>query len=159
MLNSGFIQANTAGINAAGGDIVVTSEVLISSNNQLTSGGDLPIDFQSGLNVIQAAAPDGVSGSIDILSPELDISGTLINLDAQLIDIDSLSRDPCSNPTLKQSKLTSISKGGLPDTVEQPLSVPVNSQRLQKMFRQPSLEKQKTISPQAMNSFTSTHCL
>jgi len=66
VLNTGFVQANTAGSNASGGDININSEVLISSNNHLQTGGNQQVRFEpnSGLNVIQAAAPDGVSGNI-----------------------------------------------------------------------------------------------
>ncbi len=136
VLDTGFVQANTAGANATGGNININSEVLISSNNRLQSGGDTQIAFEpnSGLNVIQAAAPDGVNGNISITPPELNISGTLANLDTTLIDIDRLTRDPCASPASKQSKLIRISKGGLPETVEQPLTIPMNSGRLRKML-------------------------
>jgi filamentous hemagglutinin family protein len=158
VLNTGFVQANTAGANATGGNINIDSEAMISSNNQLVTGGNTPVAFQPSFNVIQAAAPDGVSGNIAIISPELNISGTLASLDAQLIDIDSLSKTPCATPTLKQSILTSISKGGLPTSVAHSLSVPLNSLRLQKMLDQSVPDQLNTISPQARNFFANTPC-
>ena len=145
VLNSGFIQANTNGINAKGGAIQVNSQALIFSQNQVEIGGNTPIPFQPGLNVIQAAAQAGVSGNINILPPELNISGTLTSLDTKLIDIESVSKNPCSNPSLKQSKLISISKGGLPDSIEQPLHIPLNSERLQKMLGlQPEVQMEQS---------------
>jgi hypothetical protein len=121
--------------------------VLISSNNHLQSGGDQQSVFEpdSGRNVIQAAAPDGISGNISIIPPELNISGTLANLETQLIDIDRLTKDPCASPASKQSKLISISKGGLPDSVEQPLPALLNRERLQKML-EPQTEESITTS-------------
>ena len=154
VLNTGFVQANTAGANATGGNININSEALISSNNHLQTGGNQQIQFapNSGRNVIQAAAPDGVSGSISITSPQLNISGTLATLETQLIDIDRLIRDPCASPASKQSKLISISKGGLPASVEQPLPVLLDPVRLQKILG--SRAEKPLTTPQRMVKHT-----
>ena len=48
-----------------------------------------------GYNVIQAAAPDGVGGVLDVTLPQLNLSGTLVGLTAQRIDFGALSRDIC----------------------------------------------------------------
>jgi hypothetical protein len=38
-----------------------------------------------GINVIQAAAPDGVSGNVQIRAPALDIAGSLRGLSTEVI--------------------------------------------------------------------------
>ncbi|HOE42517.1 MAG TPA: hypothetical protein PLB25_12925, partial [Rhodoferax sp.] len=114
-LNSGFIQANTAASNASGGLVDIEVKNLVASGNTLWVGGQSPLDFAPdvfGFNVIQAAAPTGVSGAIDITSPVLDVSGSLRGLDAQVMDAGGLGRNPCQ--TSGGSSLVQIGRGGLP---------------------------------------------
>ncbi len=108
ILDSGFIQANTAGTNAQGGNIQINTDALIASQNQLFLGGNTPIPFQPGINVIQAASPDGVSGSVTITSPDLDIVGGLTGLEGELLDIGKLAQSPCTTPGGRQSSLASV---------------------------------------------------
>src|SRR5690554_6242775 len=54
----------------------------------LLRGGDQPIRFDAslhGINVIQAAAPDGVAGAVNVSAPVLDIAGRLKGLSAQAV--------------------------------------------------------------------------
>ena len=115
LLRTGFIQANTAAARASGGLVRVDVRSLVASGNSLFVGGDRPLQFKPGvfgLNVIQAAAPDGVSGAIAITSPVLDLSGSLSALDARPIDSGGLGRNPCQ--TLDGSSLAAGGRGGLP---------------------------------------------
>lgn len=114
-MNTGFIQANTAASNASGGLVGIDVHLLLPSGNTLFVGGQTPYAFQSGIsgfNVIQAAAPTGVSGAIHITSPALDISGSLGGLGAQVIDTGGLGRSPCQ--TSGGSSLAQTGRGGLP---------------------------------------------
>ena len=134
ILDSGFIQANTQA-GAAGGDIRINTDALIASHNQLRIGGER-IDFQpGGINVIQAAAPTGVSGRIDISTPQLDISGDLTDLEAVLLDVDDVAQDPCATPGGRQSTLASVGTGGLAETPAQAGSVFVDSARLIRLLQ------------------------
>ncbi len=115
LLRTGFIQANTAATQASGGLIRVNVGNLIASGNSLFVGGNQPLQFKSGvfgLNVIQAAAPEGVSGVIAITSPVLDLSGSLSALEARPIDSGGLGRNPCQTPG--GSSLAAGGRGGLP---------------------------------------------
>jgi hypothetical protein len=115
ILNSGFIQANTAASNAAGGQVSIDVTLLLPSANTLFVGGALPWAFQPeifGFNVIQAAAPTGVSGSIQITSPQIDLSGSLAGLSSELIATGGLGRSPCQ--TNGGSSLSLSGRGGLP---------------------------------------------
>lgn len=65
-----------------------------------------------GFNVIQAAAPDGVSGSIQIASPALDLSGSLAGVQAQILQNEALGRSPCDDAA--GSSMAVVGHGGLP---------------------------------------------
>jgi hypothetical protein len=97
MMKHGFIQANTAANNASGGNVVINTNALIASGGNLAVGGNIPILFsgnQSTLNVIQSAAPDGLSGNIDLVSAPMDGS-SFASLEPQTIDTAAFSRDMC----------------------------------------------------------------
>lgn len=98
ILNSGFIQANTAASGASGGKVDIQTPALIPSGSSLFVGGNIPLQFQpfSGLNVIQAAAPDGVSGTINMVTPQLNLNAMMTNLVIESFDSNALNRDMCS---------------------------------------------------------------
>ncbi len=135
ILYSGFIQANTARANTEGGNIRINTGALIASQNQLFLGGNSPIPFQPGINVIQAASPDGVSGSVTITSPDLDIVGDLAGLEGELLDIGKLAQNSCTTPGGRQSSLASVGRGGLPESPESAISVVLDAERLKKLLR------------------------
>jgi large exoprotein involved in heme utilization and adhesion len=115
VLNTGFIQANTAAANASGGTVTIAAQNLIPSGNTLFIGGNTPYTFQPGIfgfNVIQAAAPTGVSGTIQTTSPTLDLSSSLSGLNTQQIDTGGLGRSPCQ--ATGGSSLSQTGRGGLP---------------------------------------------
>lgn len=115
LLNTGFIQANTAASQASGGLVDIGVGTLLASGSILFVGGQSPLDFAPGIfgfNVIQAAAPTGVSGTIQITSPLLDLSGSLGRLSAQVMDAAGLGRDPCR--AAGGSSLAQAGRGGLP---------------------------------------------
>lgn len=98
VMNSGFIQANTAAPEASGGNVGIDVQLLVPSGNTLFVGGETAYAYQPGVfgfNVIQAAAPSGLSGTVSITSPSLDISGTLSGFGIQLLDTGGLGRNPC----------------------------------------------------------------
>ncbi|MBF0265255.1 MAG: filamentous hemagglutinin N-terminal domain-containing protein [Gammaproteobacteria bacterium] len=99
-LKTGFIQANTAAADALGGNIIIDTPVLASTGNSLYSGGNEQLEFkpdnQFGYNVIQAAAPDGVSGDIDITAPEIDLTATLGTLTTPSFEVGNFGRSPCN---------------------------------------------------------------
>ena len=115
IMNTGFIQANTAAANASGGLVVIDVGLLVASGGILFVGGTTPYAFQpgvAGFNVIQAAAPTGVSGTVQLASPVLDLSGSLAGLNAAVIDTGGLGRNPCQ--TTGGSSLSQVGRGGMP---------------------------------------------
>lgn len=115
VLNSGFIQANTAASNASGGLVNIGIKTLLASGSTLFVGGPSAHKFTPGVfgfNVIQAAAPDGISGAIQITSPKLDLSSSLAGLSTQELDLGGLGRNPCD--VSGGSSLVQLGYGGLP---------------------------------------------
>jgi hypothetical protein len=113
LMDTGFIQANTAAPQALGGNVSINVGTLLSSGPVLV-GGDTPLTFNpglSGVNVIQAAAPDGVSGNVRLARPALDIAGNLSALSTEIADPAPLTRDLCRRGA--GSSLTPIGRGGL----------------------------------------------
>ncbi|MEH0165603.1 filamentous hemagglutinin N-terminal domain-containing protein [Roseateles microcysteis] len=115
LMKTGFVQANTTAALASGGLVAINVNGLVASGNSLFVGGELPLEPKAGVfgfNVIQAAAPTGVSGVIAITSPVLDLSGSLSVLEARPIDTGGLGRNPCQ--TREGSSLSQAGRGGLP---------------------------------------------
>ena len=114
-METGFVQANTAAASASGGNVLIDVGLIAASGGTVFVGGSTPIAFSPGvfaLNVIQAAAPTGVSGAIDITSPVLDTSGALAGLGASPLDTSGLGRNPCRVGA--GSSLALVGRGGLP---------------------------------------------
>jgi hypothetical protein len=114
VLNTGFIQANTTGTGARGGNVTIDVPFLIASANQVATGGAVPLAFDPrafGLNVIQAAAPTGVSGTVKVSVPALDVTGGLQELSAQIVSVGALGKDVCRISA--RSSLTPVGRGGL----------------------------------------------
>ncbi len=98
LLKTGFIQANTAASHASGGNVSLTVKNLVPSGNTLFLGGQTVYRFAPyvfGFNVIQAAAPTGISGDIRISAPTLDLAGALGGLETKRVDSGGLGRSPC----------------------------------------------------------------
>jgi len=115
LMLTGFIQANTAARNASGGDVAIAAQNLVTSGNVLMLGGQDSYSFMPyafGFNVIQAAAPTGLSGAIRLTSPALDVSASLIGLNAKLIDTGGMGRSPCQ--ATGGSSLVQTGRGGMP---------------------------------------------
>jgi filamentous hemagglutinin family protein len=115
VMDTGFIQANTNAKNASGGKINLNAKQLVVSSANLQKGGNTPLAFipNSGNNVIQAAAPDGINGNITISAPQLNIVGALAGLNTPQLDLNRVGHDPCSS-TARHSTIKNLGKGGVP---------------------------------------------
>ena len=114
ILETGFIQANTNGQGDKGGQVAIDTQALITSGNNLYRGGNTPLAFKSGgfgYNVIQAAAPKGLTGGVDISSPQLNLSGVLAHFEPIIFEHSQLSEDFCS--VGNESSLTKLGQGGV----------------------------------------------
>jgi filamentous hemagglutinin family protein len=119
IMDTGVIQANAIG--GSGGDIELKLNALIPSQNRLILGGKKVAwqPFQSGLNVIQAASENGVSGSINVTSPQFDISASISGLDSQQLVMPNIDNSPCQSSAMMDSSLSRAGQGGIPNNEAQ----------------------------------------
>ncbi|MFW6332352.1 MAG: filamentous hemagglutinin N-terminal domain-containing protein [Thermodesulfobacteriota bacterium] len=137
VLEGGFVQANTAAEKARGGDIFLDVQAVIAESAQVEIGGFQRQDFQpgTGRNIIQAAAPGGEQGTIDITAPNLDISGSLVNLSTLFADSVQLATDPCRFAGGRRaSSLVRAGRGGVPAGPEGPSAVSFDGPRLDRLL-------------------------
>jgi filamentous hemagglutinin family protein len=128
ILNQGFIQANTAARLASGGLVNLELANLVASGNTLFVGGQTLFEYVPdvfGFNVIQAAAPSGINGAIQITSPKLDLSGSLVGLSTEELDLGGLGRNPCD--VSGGSSLVQLGYGGMPISFRGLLGGPAQS--------------------------------
>jgi hypothetical protein len=121
VMNNGVIQANAVG--GSGGDINLNLQSLIPSYNQLIKGGALVVwqPFIAGFNVIQAASENGVSGSVNVSSPQFNISGSISGLSSVALVIPQIDHRGCqgampSSSTHGNSLLEAVLKSKLAQT-------------------------------------------
>ncbi|MBV5309480.1 filamentous hemagglutinin N-terminal domain-containing protein [Chromatium okenii] len=136
ILQTGFIQANTAASGARGGDIRVNSDTLIASQRLLAVGGNERQTFiAGGRNIIQAAAPGGEQGNINILALNLDISASVVPPSAPFGDPNDLLADICRtvNGPLASS-LIDRGNGGVPADPSAPVAVSLGGARLDRIL-------------------------
>jgi filamentous hemagglutinin family protein len=118
LLRSGQITANSEATGGSGGTVSILADALIPSGNLLFTNQNisfLPIDqdqVEYELNVIQAAAPEGVGGTVTVSTPPLDWSGQLVSLDKFGFAAEALPQDWCD--LNKGSSFTPSGRGGLP---------------------------------------------
>lgn len=98
VLQSGFVQANTAAAQARGGRVTIDTPLLLPDGSHVFVGGSRIVEPQArqpGFNVIQAAAPDGVAGRLTLTQPELNLSAGLAALNTARLDFGAYGRDLC----------------------------------------------------------------
>ncbi|KOR27547.1 hypothetical protein TI04_13085, partial [Achromatium sp. WMS2] len=110
IMDTGFIQANTAQ-GAKGGNINIREFGVIASNNDLAVGGQERELFvaNSGHNVIQAAAPEGISGNISLTVPDAAAAADLVAVAYRNLDTSTVS-NPCTGRNICRTKVLIINK-------------------------------------------------
>lgn len=97
ILNNSSIIANAYGGN--GGNIDIVSDYFLSSTDSL----------------VQASSQLGISGTINIAAPDIDLSGSLTVLPSNYLDATSLLRDRCEAMSEENtSSLVIEGRGGMP---------------------------------------------
>ena len=132
VMNGGFIQANAPAQNAQGGKITVNANQTLASQGKILSDNNERHQFnpKSSLNVIQAAAPDGVSGQVNLNTVEINIAGQLAKVDSNFTVRQPIAHDPCSVARNKQtSSLIQKGQGGLPSNAGDNIHLPLHRYR------------------------------
>ena len=120
-LDSGAIQANTLAPLASGGTVTINAQALVPSYQSFILGGSA-LAFNAnatGLNVVQAAAPDGVNGALSVTVPTLDLGNALLGLTGRPSAPVMLGRDLCGST--RGSSLAVAGRGGVAPTAYDPL--------------------------------------
>ncbi len=120
-LDNGLIEANAYAAGASGGNIELRIAALLTGHGSLAVGGTDDTLFQPGVagaNVIQAVAPTGVSGNIQISAPQLDLASALMLVTAGPLRNESLGKSACQRTG--GSSLGVAGRGGLPPSAADP---------------------------------------
>jgi filamentous hemagglutinin family protein len=120
VLDTGAIQANTAAPLAAGGTVTINAQALLPSYQSFILGGNaIAFDPASiGSNVVQAAAPDGVSGALSVTVPTLDLGNALLGLTGRPSATAALGRGLCGFS--RGSSLAITGRGGVAPSAYDP---------------------------------------
>jgi hypothetical protein len=127
LMDTGFIQANTAALFDDGGDINLNIRQLVASGDSLLKDTTEPLFFDTNrvnYNVIQATSEFGINGNINISSPELNIVGALAGVNIPELDIGRMGKDPCASSL--ENTLKSLGHGGVPAFQNGENYLPVN---------------------------------
>jgi filamentous hemagglutinin family protein len=121
--DTGAIQANTLAPLASGGTVTIDAQALVPSYQSFVLGGSVVAFDPSaiGLNVVQAVAPDGVSGVLSVTVPTLDLGNALLGLTGKPAAPVALGRDLCGST--RGSSLAVAGRGGVAPTAYDPLWV------------------------------------
>lgn len=128
VFSTGAIQANTMAPQASGGDVTIDAQALIPSYQSYILGGS-SVAFEpntAGLNVVQAAAADGVNGTLSVTVPTLDLGNSLLGLTGAPATPTALGRSLCSYR--QGSSLSIAGRGGLPVSARDALWVDVGDE-------------------------------
>jgi filamentous hemagglutinin family protein len=123
-LASGFVQANTTAPRARGGNVAINVGLLVPDGSNVFVGGSRIAEVRlgaPGYNVIQAAAPDGLAGQLDLTRPDLNLSSSLVGLLVPVIDFGLIGRDICAAQT--DSTFSVLGGGALPAAAAAPLRI------------------------------------
>jgi len=140
-LDTGFIQANTLAEGGSGGNIVVNTPALLVNGglDNVRIGDPAPLTFLPGLNAIQAAAPEGFSGDIQVTPPNFDINAALTPLPSMFLDLSKLAEDPCAvQAGVRPSSLTPVGRGGLPADATDASAPFLGGEQLHKLLTEPA---------------------
>ncbi len=107
-----------------GGNLTIDPVFFILNNGALVSksssanGGNITIQadfFFQTLSLIDASAPFGLPGTVSVSAPEVDLSGSLIGLPAELLGAETQLRPDCGVRLAgKASSFVVLGRGGLP---------------------------------------------
>ncbi len=132
LLNSG-ITSSVADGSGNGGDISIDPVFVILINSQIIAnafagnGGNISIVtdyFFSGENsIVEASSQLGIDGTVDIFTPDTDVSASLVGLPAAFQDATRLLRQRCAARTgISASSLVVVGRGGVPPAPDELLS-------------------------------------
>jgi large exoprotein involved in heme utilization and adhesion len=130
-LTNSQISTSVKGETGNGGNIKIDPQFIVLDRSQIVAtaiaghGGNITITadefLESADSVVSASSQKGISGTIEIIGPRVDLNGALVVLSSQLRSAAQVLRDSCvAQAGLPQSSLVEGRRGGLPQTPMRP---------------------------------------
>jgi large exoprotein involved in heme utilization and adhesion len=124
-LKSGEITTSVKGETGNGGNITIDPQTVVLDQSNIIAqavqghGGNITINagefLASADSVVSASSALGISGTIEIVGPRVDLNGALIVLSSELRSAAQVLRNSCAAQAgLPQSNLVEAGRGGLP---------------------------------------------
>jgi hypothetical protein len=119
------ITTSVHGSTGNGGNIAIDPEFLVLDHSQIIAqavlghGGNITIVaanfFPSADSLVSASSSLGISGTIEIVGPRVDLNGSLVVLPSELRNAAAVLRNSCeARGSRPRSSLTDAGRGGLP---------------------------------------------
>jgi large exoprotein involved in heme utilization and adhesion len=129
---SGISSTVFGGVDTTAGNITIDPRFLILDESDILAqadqgtGGSIAIQAENILRSpgsrIDASSRLGIDGTVVVSSPEVDLTGGLVELEVPLLDAASLLRERCAaRRDIGASSFTGVGRGGLPPGPDQPL--------------------------------------
>jgi filamentous hemagglutinin family protein len=124
-LKNGEISTSVKGETGNGGNITIDPQYVVLDQSSIIAqaieghGGNITINagefLQSADSVVSATSALGISGTIEIIGPRVDLNGALVVLSSELRNAAQVLRNSCATQAgLPQSSLVDTGRGGLP---------------------------------------------
>jgi filamentous hemagglutinin family protein len=124
-LKNGEISTSVKGETGNGGNITIDPQTVVLDRSSIIAqaieghGGNITINaneyLQSADSVVSATSALGISGTIEIIGPRVDLNGALVVLSSELRSAAQVLRNSCAAQAgLPQSSLVEGGRGGLP---------------------------------------------
>ena len=127
-LVSSKITTSVLGASGNGGNITIDPSLIVLNHSSIIAqavaghGGNITInagDFiASPDSVVSASSQLGISGTIELIGPRVDLNGSLVVLSSELRAAADVLRTGCDARGRKQSSLVDAGHGGLPQDTE-----------------------------------------
>jgi filamentous hemagglutinin family protein len=123
------ITTSVKGSIGNGGNILIDPQLMVLDRSQIIAqavlghGGNITISvndfFPSADSLVSASSALGISGTVEIIGPRVDLDGSLVVLPSELRNAAAIFRDSCAaRGNRPRSSLTEAGRGGLPQDPE-----------------------------------------
>lgn len=128
-LRGSSITTSVGGAFGNGGNIAIDPQVVVLDKSQIIAqavrghGGDIAINAKEFIaspdSLVSASSQLGISGTVEIIGPRVDLNGSLVVLASELRHAAEVLRNSCAAKSgLPRSSLTQAGRGGLPQDPE-----------------------------------------
>jgi hypothetical protein len=123
-LKNGEISTSVKGETGNGGNITIDPQSIVLDQSSIIAqaieghGGNITINagefIASADSIVSASSALGISGTIEIIGPRVDLNGALVVLSSELRSAAQVLRNSCAAQSGPQSTLVEAGRGGLP---------------------------------------------